>query len=123
VLTGYVADETLALLYRRAKAFVFPSLHEGFGLPVLEAMAAGTPVITSRRSALPEVGADAALYVDAEDEEAICVAIERVLSDPVLRSELVEKGRTWSAKFRWEGTCRELSAIFHELANGADVKR
>ena len=82
---GFVPDETLAILYRLAAVFVFPSLYEGFGLPPLEAMASGTPVVTSNVSSLPEVVGDAALLVDPYEPEAIADAMRRVLTDAALR--------------------------------------
>src|SRR5439155_26635460 len=89
---GYLPEETLAVMYRLAGVFVFPSLYEGFGLPPLEAMASGTPVVTSNVSSLPEVAADAAILVDPYDPEAIAHGIERVLTDERLRRELRRKG-------------------------------
>ena len=85
---GFVPDQTLAALYRLAAAFVFPSLYEGFGLPPLEAMASGTPVITSNVSSLPEVVGDAALLIDPYEPQAIADAMRRVLTEPDLRTDL-----------------------------------
>jgi glycosyltransferase involved in cell wall biosynthesis len=115
LITGYLEQDSLDCLLRNAMALVFPSLHEGFGLPVLEAMVRGVPVITSNRAALPEVGGDAALYVDPESVEEIRAAMERVLGDAQLRAEMGQLGRRRAAEFRWETTCRELQAIFGEL--------
>src|SRR5438876_11235066 len=89
---GFLPDETLAALYRLATVFVFPSLYEGFGLPPLEAMASGTPVITSNVSSLPEVVGDAALLIDPMNASAIADAMARVLSDAPLRAELMGRG-------------------------------
>jgi glycosyltransferase involved in cell wall biosynthesis len=89
---GYLPDETLAILYRLAAVFVFPSLYEGFGLPPLEAMASGTPVVTSNVSSLPEVAGDAAVLVDPYDVDSIADGIRRVLTDEALRAELRRKG-------------------------------
>ena len=89
---GFVPDRTLAILYRLAGVFVFPSLYEGFGLPPLEAMASGTPVITSNVSSLPEVVGDAALLVDPLQPEAIADAMRRVLTDAALRDDLKARG-------------------------------
>ena len=105
-LLGYVPDEDLASLYAGATAFAFPSLAEGFGLPVLEAMAAGTPVLTSDRSSLPEVAGDAALLVDPTDVGAIRAALERLLSDAELRAELAVRGTDRAARFTWRETAR-----------------
>src|SRR6201986_4395968 len=90
---GYVMQAELAALYRRARIFAFPSLDEGFGMPVLDAMANSVPVITSNRSALPEVAGDAALLVNPDDPEEIAVALERLASNETLCEDLVRKGR------------------------------
>src|SRR5213075_1474545 len=99
---GYLPEETLAVMYRLAGVFVFPSLYEGFGLPPLEAMASGTPVVTSNVSSLPEVAGGAAILVDPYDPSAIADGIERVLSDPALRQELRRKGLARAREFSWE---------------------
>ena len=105
---GFVPERTLAALYRLADAFAFPSLYEGFGLPPLEAMACGTPVVTSRISSLPEVVGDAALLVDPYDVEDIASGLERVLGDEALRAGLVARGRVRVKQFSWE---RSIGAI------------
>jgi glycosyltransferase involved in cell wall biosynthesis len=107
---GFVPHGTLAALYRMAAVFAFPSLYEGFGLPPLEAMACGTPVVTSRISSLPEVVGDAALLVDPYSEEAIAQGIARVLDDDDLRRVLVERGRERAAAFSWERSVRSIHA-------------
>src|SRR5205814_6708346 len=91
-LLDYVPDYDLAGLYSGARAFVFPSLYEGFGFPVLEAMAYGTPVVCANTSSLPELAGDAALLVNPTDTEALAATVSRVLSEPDLRAALVEKG-------------------------------
>ncbi len=106
IFTGYVADEDIAALYSGALALVFPSLHEGFGFPVLEAMRCGTPVITSTTSSLPEVAGDAALLVDPRDIEAIAQAIGRIVNDTALRAELVARGHAQARRFTWERAAR-----------------
>jgi alpha-1,3-rhamnosyl/mannosyltransferase len=105
-LAGFVPDADLAGLYAACAVFCYPSLYEGFGLPVLEAMAAGAPVITSRVSSLPEVGGDAVAYVTPEDEASIGSALERLLRSPQERAELSERGRARAAEFSWETTAR-----------------
>jgi glycosyltransferase involved in cell wall biosynthesis len=105
---GFVPDRTLAALYRLASAFAFPSLYEGFGLPPLEAMACGTPVVTSRISSLPEVVGDAALLVDPYSVDEIALGIERILGDDALRAVLVERGRARVRDFSWK---RSVKAI------------
>lgn len=104
---GYVAAEDLPSLYGNAAAFVFPSLEEGFGLPVLEAMASGAPVVTSDCSSLPEAAGEAALLVDPRDPEAIAAAVRRVLEEPGLAERLREKGYAQAARFTWEATARK----------------
>jgi len=110
-LLDYVPDEDLAGLYSGARAFVFPSLYEGFGFPVLEAMACGTPVICSNTSSLPELAGDAALLVDPTDTEALAAAVIRVLSEPDLRAALVEKGFEQVKKFSWARAAEETLAV------------
>lgn len=103
---GFVSDSELPALYAEATAFAFPSLEEGFGLPVLEAMAAGTAVLTSNRSSLPEVAGDAALLVDPSDTGAIAEGLEGLLGDAALREDLARRGRERAAAFTWERTAR-----------------
>ncbi|GFK92629.1 N-acetylgalactosamine-N, N'-diacetylbacillosaminyl-diphospho-undecaprenol4-alpha-N-acetylgalactosaminyltransferase [Fundidesulfovibrio magnetotacticus] len=101
-LTGYVDDAELAWLYANCFGFVYPSLFEGFGLPVLEAMSLGAPVITSGVSSLPEVAGDAALLVDPLDAGSIAAAMARLESDEVLRRELSRRGEAQAARFSWD---------------------
>jgi glycosyltransferase involved in cell wall biosynthesis len=104
---GFVPERTLAALYRLATVFVFPSQYEGFGLPPLEAMACGTPVVTSNVSSLPEVVGNAAVLVDPHDGEAIAVGLSRVLDDPAFAADLREKGQIQAKKFNWEDSARK----------------
>jgi glycosyltransferase involved in cell wall biosynthesis len=113
---GFVPDRTLAVLYRLAGVFVFPSLYEGFGLPPLEAMASGTPVITSNVSSLPEVVGDAALLVDPYEPEAIADAMRRVLTDQRLRDDLVRKGLVRASEFSWDRSVRRVREIYEEAS-------
>jgi glycosyltransferase involved in cell wall biosynthesis len=103
---GFVADAELPALYAEATAFAFPSLEEGFGLPVLEAMAAGTAVLTSDRSSLLEVAGDSAVLVDPEDTQAITQGLDRVVGDSLLREDLGRRGRERAAAFTWQRTAR-----------------
>jgi glycosyltransferase involved in cell wall biosynthesis len=106
VATGYVSDDDLACLYSGCIALVFPSLYEGFGIPVLEAMACGAPVITSNSTALPEAAGEAALLVDPEDTAAIAAAMRRVLDVPDLRAALRARGFAHARQFTWARTAR-----------------
>jgi len=113
---GYLPEETLAVMYRLAGVFVFPSLYEGFGLPPLEAMASGTPVVTSNVSSLPEVAGDAAVLVDPYDPAAIADGIENVLTDERVRRELRKKGLERARQFSWEASVRRVRDIYLEAA-------
>lgn len=117
IFTGYVAEEDLPALYSGAVAFVFPSLYEGFGLPALEAMACGTPVITSNTTSLPEVVGDASLSIDPTDSDKLCDAILTILSDHSLREELRQKGLMRAAQFSWK-KCAEMTAGVYHVAAG-----
>jgi glycosyltransferase involved in cell wall biosynthesis len=107
---GFVPHETLAALYRMATVFAFPSLYEGFGLPPLEAMACGTPVVTSRISSLPEVVGDGALLVDPYNEDDIAQGIARLLDDQDLRARLIERGLERAASYSWARSVRQIHA-------------
>jgi glycosyltransferase involved in cell wall biosynthesis len=113
---GYVPFETLRCFYESAAAFVFPSRYEGFGLPPLEAMACGTPVITSNVSSLPEVVGDAAVLINPENVFDIARGIREVLLDEALRAELIRRGHAQAARFSWERTAREALEIYREAA-------
>ena len=104
---GYVSTEFLCSYYLHALAFVFPSLNEGFGMPVVEAMSLGTPVITSSISSLPEAAGDAGLLIDPYDTEALSHAMEKIFYDSDLRTVLIEKGYAQAKKFSWEKTAHE----------------
>lgn len=118
IFTGYVEDAHVPLLLRGACAFVFPSLYEGFGLPPLEAMSCGTPVITSNVSSLPEVAGGAGLLVDPYSAEEICGAMETLVYDNTTRSELARKGLERAGSYTWEGSARKLRNIWAEIAGG-----
>jgi len=111
----FVEDKDLPSLYKNALCFVLPSLYEGFGLPVLEAMKYGCPVLTSNVSSLPEAGGDAAIYFDPTDAEDIASKIEKVISNPKLRQELIEKGYNQIKKFSWEKTAKETLRVLEDL--------
>jgi glycosyltransferase involved in cell wall biosynthesis len=117
---GYLPEETLAVMYRLAGVFVFPSLYEGFGLPPLEAMASGTPVVTSNVSSLPEVAGDAAMLVDPYDPAAIAEAIYQVLNDERLRKDLRHRGLARAHQFSWEQSVRRVRKIYGEVCLTAE---
>jgi glycosyltransferase involved in cell wall biosynthesis len=114
----FVPDEDLPTLYANAACFVLPSLYEGFGLPVLEAMRYGCPTIISKVSSLPEVGGEAALYIDPNDAWDLKEKIERLLTDEKLREYLIKKGKEQVKKFSWEKTTKETLAVLEEMASG-----
>jgi alpha-1,3-rhamnosyl/mannosyltransferase len=118
-ILGRVSDEVLACLYSAASVLVFPSLYEGFGLPVVEAMASGTPVIASRSSSIPEVAGDAAFLVDPESVPEIASAMERVLDDAALRCDLRERGFTRAARFSLDRQAAGLLELYGRLMREA----
>ncbi len=107
IFPGYVVQQELPLWYNAADLFVYPSRYEGFGLPVLEAMACGTPVVTTNVASLPEVAGDAALLVSPDDESQLLEAMRRALSEVSLRQEMVTKGLAHAADFTWARTARQ----------------
>ena len=107
----------MAAIYAGASCFVFPSIYEGFGLPVLEAMACGTPVVTSNISSMPEVAGRAAVLVDPYDEESIASGILAVVSDPSLQSTLRREGILRSRTFSWDRAARETLALYRDVYN------
>jgi glycosyltransferase involved in cell wall biosynthesis len=117
VLAGRVADEHLPGLYSQASLLVMPSLYEGFGFPILEAMAAGTPVVASNTSSLPEVAGDAAVLVPPQDTHALADAIDEVLSRLNMADDLRAKGLVWAQKFNWQRTAAETTAVYRGLVS------
>ena len=116
--TGLIPDEDLPAFYNAAACFVYPSRFEGFGLPVLEAMACGTPVVTSNHGALAELVGDAAMVVDPGNVEALAEAMTRVLTDATLAADLGRRGLERSRQYSWAETARRTLAIYHEVARG-----
>jgi glycosyltransferase involved in cell wall biosynthesis len=114
IVTGYVQDEDLPAFYRAASAFAYPSLFEGFGIPPLEAMACGTPVVTSNTSSLPEVAGDAALLIDPYDDEGLANALLRIVNDEPLRALLRERGIEQSKKFTWRNAAEKTLQLYRE---------
>ena len=115
-LPGHIAGSDLPALYSGAAMFVLPSLAEGFGMPILEAMACGVPVAASNTTALPEVYGDAALGLDPTNTEAIAFALERVLDDSTLRADLIMRGLKRAACFSWEASARKTLGVFEAVA-------
>jgi glycosyltransferase involved in cell wall biosynthesis len=116
VFLGAVPDEDLPALYSLAEAVAYPSLAEGFGIPVLEAMACGTPVLASPRGALPEVGGDAVLWAEPEDEEDLARGLERILTDSGLRQRLRAAGPPRARLFDWDETAKRTLEAYHQAA-------
>jgi glycosyltransferase involved in cell wall biosynthesis len=110
--TGYVPEHDLPALYSAAAAFVYPSIYEGFGLPILEAMACGAPVITSDRSSMPEVAGDAAMLVDPTRADQIAAALHTILTQPNLADQLRRRGLARAAQFTWEATARQTAEVY-----------
>lgn len=112
---GYVEDDDLPALYRAARVLAFPSLYEGFGLPLLEAMACGIPVVTSNVSSLPEVVGDAGLQVNPRDVDALASALDRATIDEVWRTQAIQRGLERAKSFSWEKAARELMAVYERV--------
>jgi glycosyltransferase involved in cell wall biosynthesis len=119
VRLGYVTDAALARLYRRAAVLAFPTRYEGFGLPALEAMAAGLPVVCSNAASLPEVVGDAAVLVDERSPEALADSLARVLEDPARAGELRRRGLDRAARFTWERAARETLDLYRAVAGAS----
>ncbi|MGH7858179.1 MAG: glycosyltransferase family 4 protein, partial [Candidatus Binatia bacterium] len=117
-LVGYVPEEEMSALYSGASLFVYPSLYEGFGLPPLEAMACGTPVVAADRTSLPEVLGHAAILADAEDPGEFLEAIQSLLDHPERARELREEGRRHAARFTWEETARRTLDAYRQFGEG-----
>jgi glycosyltransferase involved in cell wall biosynthesis len=117
---GFVPFETLRCFYQSAAAFVFPSRYEGFGLPPLEAMACGAPVVTSNASSLPEIVGDAAILVNPENVFDIAHGIKDALVDTALRAELIRRGREQASRYSWARTAKQVLEIYQEAAARGD---
>ena len=117
IFTGYVDDEDKPALYRAAKIFAFPSLYEGFGLPPLEAMASGVPVVSSNTSSLPEVVAEAGILLSPRNESEWVKALERINRDRELRSRMIEKSKSQAKNFSWEKTARKTIGVYRKALN------
>ncbi|MBV9496950.1 MAG: glycosyltransferase family 4 protein [Acidobacteria bacterium] len=117
----YVNASRLAFIYRNAEAFVFPSIFEGFGFPLLEAMGRGVPTIAARSSSLPEIGGDAALYFSPTSVDELEAQLARLLTDPALRAELAQKGRDQAARFRWDVCAAQTLEVLRRAAGHGPV--
>ncbi len=116
IFTGYVPSEDLPVLYSAATALLLPSHYEGFGLPLLEAMACGTPVVCSRASSLPELAADAALLIDPNDVDSLTAAVRQIIDQPDLAATLRQRGLLQASKFTWEAAALQTAQLYHEIA-------
>ena len=115
ICPGFVDDQDLPILYSGATVFVYPSLYEGFGLPILEAMQCNCPVITSNCSSMAEIAGQAALLIDPTNKQSLTLAIKKVLKDKTLRQDLRNKGRKQAEKFSWEKTAKDTLALYQKL--------
>jgi glycosyltransferase involved in cell wall biosynthesis len=116
ILTGFLSDEDLVGVLAGARCFLYPSLHEGYGFPPLEAMACGAPVVTSATSSLPEVIGDAGLLVDPRDPEAVAGAVERLLTDDALHASLRHKGLARASSYTWDRCAAATVAAYRRAA-------
>jgi glycosyltransferase involved in cell wall biosynthesis len=116
IFLGYLSVHELALLYNAADIFAYPSLYEGFGLPPIEAMACGTPVLVSNVASLPEVCGEAAMYCDPLNVEHITAQLQSLLADSALQKQLVEKGKQQIRTYTWKNSAQQLLSLFHEVS-------
>jgi glycosyltransferase involved in cell wall biosynthesis len=123
LLPGFVADDDLVFLYNNAYCLVQPSRMEGFGLPVVEAMACGTPVVVSTAGSLPEVAGEAGLFFDPTDTQAIANAIQTILNDPVQRDQLAQLALTRATLFSWSAAAQSLLACLEDVSGATERKQ
>ena len=114
-MTGYVDEKDKPYLYGMAAAFVFPSLYEGFGMPIIEAMASGTAVVTADNSSLPEAGGDAALYAEATDREAIAKNMQKLITDDQTRAHCIERGIANAKTFSWKDSADKTVKVYESV--------
>ncbi|MEZ4742353.1 MAG: glycosyltransferase family 1 protein [Bdellovibrionota bacterium] len=119
IFKGFVSDENLRTYYANASLVAYPSLYEGFGLPPLEAMASGTPVITSMSSSIPEVVGDAAIMISPFDSDQLAEGMRQILEDNDVRESLVEKGYVRARSFNWYRVARNVLAVYYEVFNSS----
>ena len=122
-LTGYVSEEQLSTLYAHARFLAMPSLYEGFGLPLVEAMSFGVPVLTSSCSSLPEVAGDAGILVDPYNTNALALGLLQMLKDDALRNELAVRAKVNAARFSWKKAAKEAMEIFNEAIEVRKARR
>jgi len=121
IFPGFVPDKNLKFLYSQALAYVFPSFYEGFGLPPLEAMAGGCPVVSSNKSSLPEILGEAAIYFNPEDEGEMIKQIEKIIEDKNLRQEWVKRGYEQVKKYSWEKCAQETLGVYGEVLGDKNI--
>jgi glycosyltransferase involved in cell wall biosynthesis len=114
-MTGFADDADLPALYSQALITALPSLYEGFGIPVLESMACGTPVLTSNVSSLPEVAGDTGIMVNPSDQDAITGALERLITDAALRADLSRRGLERAKTFTWDAAAQQLASVYRSM--------
>ena len=114
ILTGYLPDEEVGIIYRHAFMYVFPSINEGFGIPIMEAFTFNLPVLVADNTCLPEVGGDAVITFDPFNEQDICTKMKQVLDDEQLRIKLIEKGQQRLQQFTWEKAAEKLMVVFKQ---------
>jgi glycosyltransferase involved in cell wall biosynthesis len=118
IVPGFIPDSELPTLYSAAETFAFPSHYEGFGLPVLEAMACGTPVVASRASSLPEVVGDAGMQIDPDDPERLASALELLALNPEMRTDFSARGLERAALFSWDAAANVMLDVYRKVAAG-----
>src|SRR5690606_11692226 len=122
VRVGWVPPDDVPLFYKAAEVFAFPSLYEGFGIPIIEAMASGCPVVTSTGGACPEVAGDAALLVDPRNVDSIADGVRSLLTDARLRADLVERGLARARHFTWDSSARQTIRLFESMIGEAGIE-